>query len=172
MRKSDLSWIGILRVGHDWATTTQREAAGVLEPDAFAFEATVAVRWSDADSTGAINDARLVTLMEEARVAWLLSVGAQYRPLITSAMIVTVGIRFRRRLTHRDGPVRIGMWIDGHRSVDFVIGYEIRAGGDPAGSAPAATATTQMAVVDIEKHTLRRLTSEEKGHLAAWSRSG
>ncbi|WP_235455939.1 acyl-CoA thioesterase [Williamsia sp. Leaf354] len=142
----------------------------MLEPDAFAFEAAVGVRWSDADSTGAINDARLVTLMEEARVAWLLSAGAEYRPLITSAMIVTVGVRFHRRLTHRDGPLRIGMWIDRYRSVDFVIGYEIGAADDPAGSTPACTATTQMAVVDIENHTLRRLTAEEKGHLSTWSR--
>ena len=39
----------------------------------FAFVAQVPVRWSDMDAFGHINHARMVTLMEEACVDWLLS---------------------------------------------------------------------------------------------------
>ncbi|QUD85896.1 acyl-CoA thioesterase [Gordonia polyisoprenivorans] len=136
----------------------------------FAFTAEVGVRWSDMDAFGHINHARMVTLMEEARIAWLLSAGEEYTPLIKSAMIVHVEIRYQSQLRHEDSPLRIGMWIKGFRSVDFTIGYEIRgAHADPV-SKPACVASTQMAVVDVEAHSLRRLTDTEKGYLRAWSR--
>ncbi|MEY1672675.1 acyl-CoA thioesterase [Gordonia sp. ABKF26] len=136
----------------------------------FAYVADVGVRWSDMDAFGHINHARMVTLMEEARIAWLLSAGEDHAPLITSAMIVHVDIRYQAQLRHDDSPLRIGMWIKGFRSVDFTIGYEIRSAGAEADSRPACVASTQMAVVDIEKHTLRRPTPAEKDYLSAWSR--
>lgn len=141
-----------------------------LGPNDFAFVAEVGVRWSDMDAFGHINHARMVTLMEEARIAWLLSAGEDYAPLITSAMIVHVDIRYQAQLRHDDSPLRIGMWIKGFRSVDFTIGYEIRSAGAEPTSRPACVASTQMAVVDIEKHTLRRLSPTEKDYLSTWSR--
>lgn len=136
----------------------------------FAFVAQIPVRWSDMDAFGHINHARMVTLMEEARVAWLLSAGPEYQPLIKSAMIVHVDIRYQDQLRHEDSPLQIGMWIKSFRSVDFTIGYEIRRAGAPVESKAACVATTQMAVVDIEAHRLRRLRDEEKAYLASWSR--
>ncbi|ALG83429.1 acyl-CoA thioesterase [Gordonia phthalatica] len=138
----------------------------------YAFVADVPVRWSDMDAFGHINHARMVTLMEEARIQWLLSAGEEYAPLIKSAMIVHVEIRYQAQLRHEDSPVRIGMWIKGFRSVDFTIGYEIYGTTAAEDSRPACVASTQMAVVDIENHTLRRLTDGEKGYLREWSREG
>ncbi|MEE4023878.1 thioesterase family protein [Gordonia sp. PKS22-38] len=148
---------------------------GGLDADGFAFVARVTVRWSDMDAFGHINHARMVTLMEEARIEWLTSGGPEHRPddyasLIMSAMIVHVEIRYQRQLRHDDTPLQIGMWITGHRSVDFTIGYEIRAADDEPGVKAACVATTQMAVVDVEAHTLRRITPEEKTYLRSWMR--
>lgn len=137
-----------------------------------AFSARVPVRWSDAGPSGLLSTAHLVTVMEEARVAWLLSAGEEHRPLITSAMIVTVDLTAHRHLRHDDGPIRVVMWIDGFRSVDFTIGYALTADAEDPGVPPAYTATTRMAVVDVEAHTLRRLTDQEKDTLRAWSRPG
>lgn len=137
----------------------------------FAYVADVPVRWSDMDAFGHINHARMITLMEEARVAWLLSVGEQYAPLIKSAMIVTVEIRYQAQLRHEDSPLRIAMWIKGFRSVDFTIGYEVRSAAASPDSKPACVASTQMAVVDLEKQRLRRLTDTEKLYLQEWSNS-
>jgi acyl-CoA thioester hydrolase len=136
----------------------------------FAFVAQVPVRWSDMDAFGHINHARMITLMEEARVAWLISAGEQYAPLIKSAMIVTVEVRYQAQLRHVDSPLSISMWIKGFRSVDFTIGYEIRSVDAQQGSKPACVASTQMAVVDIEKQRLRRLTDLEKSYLQQWRR--
>lgn len=153
--------------------TTWRYTARM--PDAqnsYAFVAHVPVRWSDMDAFGHINHARLVTLMEEARIQWLLSAGEEYTPLIKSAMIVHVEVRYQAQLRHDDSPLSIAMWIKGHRSVDFTIGYEIRGAHAAPDSRPACIASTQMAVVDVEAHTLRRLTDTEKGYLRSWGRSG
>ncbi|WP_347955491.1 acyl-CoA thioesterase [Gordonia aichiensis] len=136
-----------------------------------AFVATVPVRWSDMDAFGHVNHARMVTLMEEARIEWLLSAGEEYAPLIKSAMIVHVDIRYQAQLRHEDSPLRVGMWIKRFRSVDFTIGYEIAGAAAPPGSRPACVASTQMAVVDVVEHRLRRFTDQEKGYLKAWSRS-
>ncbi|MFT4087366.1 MAG: thioesterase family protein [Gordonia sp. (in: high G+C Gram-positive bacteria)] len=144
---------------------TTRPAA---EP--FAFVANVEVRWSDMDAFGHINHARMVTLMEEARIQWLLSAGDEYAPLIKSAMIVHVEIRYLAQLRHDDSPLQVAMWIQKFRNVDFTIGYEIRAAGASPDSRPAAKASTQMAVVDVEAHTLRRLTDVEKSYLREWGR--
>ena len=147
-----------------------------LDSDGFAFVARVPVRWSDMDAFGHINHARMVTLMEEARIEWLMAArnaGASaddVAALIMSAMIVHVEIRYQRQLRHDDTPLRVGMWISSHRSVDFTIGYEIRATGDDATAKAACVASTQMAVVDAEAHTLRRLSPAEKGHLRSWMR--
>ena len=141
-----------------------------LAANEFAFLAEIPVRWSDMDAFGHINHARMVTLMEEARIQWLLSAGEEYTPLIKSAMIVHVEIRYQSQLRHDDSPLRIGMWIKGFRSVDFTIGYEIRGREADSASKPACVASTQMAVVDIKAHSLRRLTDTEKGYLRSWSR--
>ena len=140
------------------------------EQNVYAFVAQVPVRWSDMDAFGHINHARMVTLMEEARIQWLLSAGEEYAPLIKSAMIVHVEIRYQAQLRHDDTPLSVAMWIKGHRSVDFTIGYEIRGADQPLDTKPACVASTQMAVVDVEKHTLRRLSPGEKDYLKAWSR--
>ncbi|MDY6809959.1 MAG: thioesterase family protein [Actinomycetota bacterium] len=147
-----------------------------LDPDGFAFAARVPVRWSDMDAFGHINHARMVTLMEEARIEWLMAARSasesddDVAALIMSAMIVHVEIRYQRQLRHDDTPLRVGMWIAGHRSVDFTIGYEIRAAGDDATTKAACVASTQMAVVDAQAHTLRRLSPTEKAFLRSWMR--
>ena len=151
--------------------TSPKDAGdGLLDADQYAFEAQVPVRWSDMDAFGHINHARMVTLMEESRIQWLLRAGDEYQPLIKGAMIVHVEIRYQRQLKHEDSPLAVGMWIRGNRSVDFTIGYEIRGANDSPDLKPACVASTQMAVVDIEKHALRRLTDTEKDYLRSWSR--
>ncbi|MGB3707952.1 acyl-CoA thioesterase [Gordonia sp. (in: high G+C Gram-positive bacteria)] len=149
------------------------DAANSPQPSSanYAFAADVPVRWSDMDAFGHINHARMVTLMEEARIQWLLSAGDEYSPLIKGAMIVHVDIRYQAQLRHEDSPLRVVMWIKKFRSVDFTIGYEISSALAEPDQKPACVASTQMAVVDIEEHRLRRLTELEKSYLKAWSRS-
>ncbi|NIL73978.1 thioesterase family protein [Rhodococcus sp. B10] len=134
------------------------------------YHARVTVRWSDMDAFHHINHARMVTLLEEARIEWLLSAGEANESLIKSALIANVNISYKKPLRHSDSPLDITLWFEKVRSVDFTIGYEVRAAGAPVGSPPAVVATTQMAMVDVGSESLRRITADEKAYLAQWTR--
>lgn len=134
------------------------------------YHATITVRWSDMDAFAHINHARMVTLLEEARIEWLLSEGEANESLIKSALIANVNISYKKPLRHSDSPLDITLWFEKVRSVDFTIGYEVRAAGAAADSAPAVLATTQMAMVDVGSESLRRISAEEKKYLARWTR--
>ncbi|AII07385.1 MULTISPECIES: acyl-CoA thioesterase [Rhodococcus] len=135
------------------------------------YDAFVTVRWSDMDAFQHINHARMVTLLEEARIDWLLSEGSENSSLITSAFIADIHVKYRGQLRHSDSPLRITMWIAKHRAVDFTIGYEVRGARTPITDPPAVTATTQMAVADVDAQRLRRITATEREYLSRWSRT-
>jgi acyl-CoA thioester hydrolase len=154
----------------------------VTDDNKIGYHARVTVRWSDMDAFHHINHARMVTLLEEARIEWLLSTGVEpaERPdkardeanesLIKSALIANVNISYKKPLRHSDSPLDITLWFEKVRSVDFTIGYEVRAAGAAEGSPPAVVATTQMAMVDVGSESLRRITADEKAYLARWTR--
>lgn len=134
------------------------------------YHATVHVRWSDMDAFAHINHARMVTLLEEARIEWLLSADEADRSLIQSALIVNVNITYKKPLRHADGPLDITLWFERVRAAEFTIGYEVRGAGAAPNSAPAVLATTRMATVDVGAETLRRLSPGERAYLARWTR--
>lgn len=142
----------------------------VSQDEPVGYHATITVRWSDMDAFAHINHARMVTLLEEARIEWLLSEGEANQSLIKSALIANVNISYKKPLRHADSPLDITLWFERVRSVDFTIGYEVRAAGAPAESSPAVLAKTQMAMVDVGSESLRRITAEEKEYLARWTR--
>lgn len=141
------------------------------EPDArVGYHASVDVRWSDMDAYQHINHARMVTLLEEARIPWLLVDGRPTQNLREGAVIADLHVRYRGQLCHEDGPLDVFMWVDKIRAVDFVVGYEVRASGASLDSPAAVVASTQIAAFDIDGQRLRRLTPEERDYLGSWQR--
>ncbi|UYP20422.1 acyl-CoA thioesterase [Rhodococcus sp. Z13] len=136
----------------------------------FGFHTEVTVRWSDMDAFQHVNHARMVTLLEEARIPWLFAEGRPTRDLREGAVIADLHVRYRAQVRHDDGPLDVLMWTEQVRAVDFTIGYEVRPNGAPADSAPAVVASTQIAAFDIETQRLRRLTAEEREFLLQWRR--
>ncbi|WP_067984703.1 acyl-CoA thioesterase [Nocardia caishijiensis] len=133
------------------------------------FHAKVEIRWSDMDVFQHVNHARMVTLLEEARIPWLFdddkptaSMGRQ------GCVLVDLHVKYRGQLRHEDTPLDIAMWIKQLRAVDFTVGYEVRASGAAPDSPPAVTATTQLAAFDIDTQRLRRLSDTERDYLALW----
>lgn len=137
----------------------------------FGFHTQVTVRWSDMDVFQHINHARMVTLLEEARIPWLFADGRPTQSLREGAVIADLHVRYRQQLRHDDGPLDVMMWTEAVRAVDFTIGYEVRAGGAAADSAPAIVASTQIAAFDIATQRLRRLTDPEREFLLRWRRA-
>lgn len=134
------------------------------------FHTSVDVRWSDMDVYQHINHARMVTLLEEARIPWLLVDGRPTANLRHGAVIADLHVRYRGQLRHEDGPLDVFMWIDKVRAVDFVAGYEVRAKGKSLDTPAAIVASTQIAAFDIDTQRLRRLTTDERVYLESWQR--
>ncbi|WP_045194579.1 acyl-CoA thioesterase [Rhodococcus sp. B7740] len=134
------------------------------------FHATVDVRWSDMDVYQHINHARMVTLLEEARIPWLLVDGRPTANLRHGAVIADLHVKYRGQLRHEDGPLDVFMWIDAVRAVDFVVGYEVRARGASLDTPASVVASTQIAAFDIDAQRLRRLTPTEREFLMSWQR--
>jgi acyl-CoA thioester hydrolase len=134
------------------------------------FHTKVGVRWSDMDVFQHINHARMVTLLEEARIPWLFEDGRPTVTLRDGAVIADLHVRYRGQLRHDDGPLDVMMWIDQVRAVDFTIGYEVRAGGADPAAPPSIVASTQIAAFDIGTQRLRRLTAPEREYLELWKR--
>ncbi|WP_374116428.1 acyl-CoA thioesterase [Hoyosella sp. YIM 151337] len=136
------------------------------------YRVSVPVRWSDMDVFHHINHARMVTLLEEARIPWLLSPERPTAALGAGAVVVEMNVKYRGQLRHADGPLQIDMWVQRLRSADWTIGYEVRANGSAPSAAPAVTASVQLAAFDIDSQRLRRLTGEERSFLAQFLHAG
>ncbi|WP_196812257.1 thioesterase family protein [Nocardia sp. CNY236] len=128
----------------------------------------VDIRWSDMDVFQHVNHARMVTLLEEARIPWLFEDGRPTAALREGCVLADLRVRYRGQLRHEDTPLDIAMWIQQLRAVDFTIGYEVRAAAAEPDSAPAVIASTQIAAFDMQTQRLRRLTGPEAGYLSEW----
>ncbi|MGW4325794.1 acyl-CoA thioesterase [Nocardia sp. NPDC004573] len=133
------------------------------------FHAKVDVRWSDMDVFQHVNHARMVTLLEEARIPWLFEDGRPTAPLREGCVLADLRVRYRGQLRHEDTPLDIAMWIEQLRAVDFTIGYEVRAAGAQPDSPAAVVASTQIAAFDMRAQRLRRLTDAERDYLSEWT---
>lgn len=129
------------------------------------FVVKVPVRWSDMDSYHHVNNARMATLIEEARVTWLFPNDSTTAEMANGAVVTDLRIRYRGQLTYRDSPLVITMWITQIRAVDFTIYYEVRAATAPPESQPAVVASTQLATFDIKTQQLRRISPTERDYL-------
>ncbi|MBL7260355.1 acyl-CoA thioesterase [Paractinoplanes lichenicola] len=95
----------------------------------------VALRWSDMDAYGHVNNARFLTLYEEARVA-MFFVGARQHGLGSfeeGIVIARHEIDYLRPVDYGTEPsgatesprVRVEMWISEQRAAAFTVSYEL-----------------------------------------------
>ncbi|WP_067539849.1 acyl-CoA thioesterase [Nocardia crassostreae] len=132
------------------------------------FHTKVEVRWSDMDAFQHINHARMVTLLEEARIPWLFLDDRPTVGLKTGCVLADLRVQYKGQLRHEDSPLDISLWVERLRAVDFTVAYEVRAAAADPASPPAVIASTQLAAFDIETQRLRRLTTEERDYLSLW----
>ena len=102
-----------------------------------------ALRWSDLDVYGHVNNSRILTLYEEARVA-LFFIGARGRGLTSfedGIVIARHEVDYLRPIDYATGPdgsprpplVRVELWVEEVRPSRLVVAYELRlAALDPA----------------------------------------
>lgn len=122
------------------------------------------IRWSDLDAYRHVNNARFLTLYEEARAALMFL--AARREGITSLEAGTVIVRhevdYLRQVDYGE-PVRIELWIPEIRNASFRVRYELFDDG-----VLASRATSVLAPYDLEGGHPRRLTPAEREFLGRW----
>jgi acyl-CoA thioester hydrolase len=122
------------------------------------------LRWSDMDVYGHVNNARFLTLYEEARVA-LMFTGAREQGLTS----FEAGIVIHRhevdylRPVGFDEPSRIELWISEVRPSRFVVDYEFFAS-----DRLASRARSVCVPFDLAAGRPRRLSDAERTFLAPW----
>ena len=120
-----------------------------------------ALRWSDLDAYGHVNNARFLTIYEEARVA-LFFQGAREHGLGSfeeGIVIARHEIDYLRPVDYGD-PVRVEMWISEQRAASFTVAYELFDDGELASRAKSICVPYNLA----NGHP-RRLSAEEREFL-------
>jgi acyl-CoA thioester hydrolase len=133
------------------------------------------LRWSDLDAYGHVNNARFLTLYEEARVA-LMFVDAREAGVTSFANGVVIArheidyvrpVDYAPKAGGAPPTVRIEMWVEELRPSRFTVAYELYDGDALAGRARSV-----LVPYDLEGGRPRRLTKEERGFLAGWVEAG
>jgi acyl-CoA thioester hydrolase len=127
--------------------------------DKFVYD--VALRWSDMDAYGHVNNARFLTLYEEARVA-MFFVGARAHGLGSfeeGIVIARHEVDYLKPVDYGD-PVRIEMWISELRVAAFTVSYELFDDDVLAGRARSVCVP-----YNLEQGFPRRLSDAERDFL-------
>lgn len=124
----------------------------------------VRVRWSDLDAYGHVNNARALTLLEEARVDWLFTEATRRgAAALTGGMVVSrMSIHYKRSITFGER-VTVSMGVVELKSVSTTIDYIVTVE-----DAVSITATTQLVPVDPVNWRPRRWDATERAFLTEY----
>jgi len=126
------------------------------------------VRWSDMDVYGHVNNARVLTLYEEARVA-LMFRAAREQGLTSMADGVVIArheIDYLRPIDHGE-PVRIDLWVEEIRRASFTFRYELFDGDKLA-----SRARSVLVPYDLTAGRPRRVSDAEREFLSPYLENG
>jgi acyl-CoA thioester hydrolase len=128
------------------------------------YVAQVRVRWSDLDAFGHVNNAKTVTLLEEARVDWLFVEAARHgvQRLTEGIVVSRLEIDYRRAIGF-GLPVTVSMGITTLAAASFTVDYRVDLAGELA-----ATAATVLVPVSPATFRPRRLHDAERRFLTSY----
>src|SRR4051794_30746800 len=119
------------------------------------------------DAFGHVNNARFLTLFEEARTELIARIATAegLSGLMSGVVVARHEIDYLRPIDYQPDPVRIDTWVVQVRNVSFTVGYEMftRDGGEVA-----SRAQTVLVPYDLAAGRPRRLGPVEKEFLNAW----
>ncbi|TDB76336.1 thioesterase family protein [Micromonospora sp. KC723] len=143
--------------------------------DRFVYHCTL--RWSDLDAYGHVNNARFLTLYEEARVAMMFAGGRAWGvdSFADGVVIRRHEVDYLRpidyalgRATAETAPtVRIELWVEQIRAGSFTVAYELYDG-----DVLASTARSVLVPFDLVAKRPRRISDEERAFLLSYAPIG
>ena len=121
----------------------------------------VRVRWSDLDAFRHVNNAKTVTLLEEARVDWLFAEAAKHgvERLTQGIVVARLEIDYKRPIG-MDLPVTVSMGLTKLGQASMTVDYIVSVAGTIA-----ATALSVLVPVDPATFKPRRLDDRERAFL-------
>ena len=134
------------------------------------FVAQVPLRWTDQDPYRHLNNARAVTLLEEARIGLFFDLAGEegIDGFERGLFVVGLYIDYRRQVPYRSRLLRVSLWVDEVRAASFRICYEMHDGAQEADPV-AVRAWTRMGLVDLANAGRpRRMTAAERAFLGRW----
>ena len=128
------------------------------------FTTNVALRWSDMDAFGHVNNNQFMVLLEEARVAAMFNAAreAGLTGFREGVVVARHEVDFLLPVTV-PAEVRVELWVDRIGNSSFTFGYELFADGKLA-----LKAKTVMVPYDVAEGRPRRITEPERAFLEQW----
>ncbi|RSM38519.1 acyl-CoA thioesterase [Amycolatopsis balhimycina DSM 5908] len=123
-------------------------------------------RWTDMDVYGHINHAKMVTLLEEARIPLLFgaAVEAGLEQLPKGIVVVRLEVAYKAPIVVSGQQLRVDIDLTELRAASFTLTYRVR-GGPSADDPVAVTAETVLAPYDTAALRPRRLSPAESEFL-------
>lgn len=126
------------------------------------FVARCAMRWSDMDAYGHVNNTAYLAYLEQARVSMFFD---RYDSSFARGTVVAHHeITYLRPVVYHPEPLRLELWTDKVRAADFIVRYDVFDG-----ETLAATAATRLVTFDFESNRPRRLTPDERAILLGYT---
>lgn len=124
----------------------------------------VRVRWSDLDAYRHVNNAKTVTLLEEARIDWLFAEAARHgvERLTQGIVVARLEIDYKRPIG-MDLPVTVSMGLTKLGQASMTVDYVVSVAG-----AVVATALSVLVPVDSVTFKPRRLDERERAFLGQY----
>jgi acyl-CoA thioester hydrolase len=119
------------------------------------FIARCAMRWSDMDAYGHVNNTAYLAYLEQARVSMFFD---RYDSTFSGGTVVAHHeITYLRPVVYHPEPLRLELWIDRVRGASFTVRYDVFDG-----ATLAAQAATKLVTFDFSTDRPRRLTPDER----------
>jgi acyl-CoA thioester hydrolase len=91
------------------------------------YAAKVALRWSDMDALGHINNSEYLRYFEQARIEFLSDAAAAGVPREAGLLVARHEVDYRKPMPYRREPVDVLTWIDRIGTTSFTFGHEVEA---------------------------------------------
>lgn len=132
------------------------------------FRAQVFVRWSDQDINGHVNNARVATLLEEARIKWRCHAASADAAagLPTTTLVASLTLNYRRPIQFGQD-VDVDIWVVRIGDRSYTMGYAGYQGGHLV-----LDASTVMVSLDDATGRARGLDAGERNYLERYLRAG
>ena len=129
------------------------------------FTAEVALRWSDMDTFGHVNNNKFMVLLEEARVAMMFTAAeeAGVSGFRQGVVVARHEVDFLLPVTV-PAETRVELWIERIGNSSFTFAYEL-----VADDKLALRAKSVMVPFNVETQRPRRITGPERAFLEQWT---